>query len=357
MVVSRTSAVLVGTAGLLGTLGTLGTALWWRHRQATRQVLGRWAVVTMLAADPAPASRQQGWRRTAPGSATSTTRSSSCGSRPTGRKPSGRRSRPAGKGGSIFALGVFGAVVNKFPLGAVINKGLTVSAVQQHGQGYIPMLLQRMATGELVTEHLATQMMPYGRARRATPFSRRRPMAASAGGVQALSPTPLPCWRLLHQGPRSSGDQPAAPTTTANAPGGTPQRRPHLPRPPTHRRPLRHDQDQDQLPDPAARSGLTSDIGTHPRPTRAKGAWSAWTEGLGSTACPPGRPGAAGVSSRTPATGVGDAGQSRRTSRRLGRRSRPCPDDLRSICVPQRSPKGRTKLRREPCTRLHIALR
>ena len=65
-----------------------------------------------------------------------------------------------GKGGSVFVLGVFGAVVDKFPLGAVINKGLTIRAAQQHGQRYIPMLLERMAAGELVTEHLATHVMP-----------------------------------------------------------------------------------------------------------------------------------------------------------------------------------------------------
>ncbi len=66
----------------------------------------------------------------------------------------------ARKGGSVFVLGVFGAVVDKFPLGAVINKGLTLRAAQQHGQRYIPMLLERMQRDELTTEHLATHVMP-----------------------------------------------------------------------------------------------------------------------------------------------------------------------------------------------------
>jgi threonine dehydrogenase-like Zn-dependent dehydrogenase len=35
-----------------------------------------------------------------------------------------------------------------------------VRAAQQHGQRYIPMLLERMARGEIVTEHLATHTMP-----------------------------------------------------------------------------------------------------------------------------------------------------------------------------------------------------
>jgi threonine dehydrogenase-like Zn-dependent dehydrogenase len=64
------------------------------------------------------------------------------------------------KGGTVFILGVFAGIVDGFPLGAVMNKGLTVRAAQQHGQRYIPMLLARMAKDELVTEHLATHVMP-----------------------------------------------------------------------------------------------------------------------------------------------------------------------------------------------------
>jgi threonine dehydrogenase-like Zn-dependent dehydrogenase len=64
------------------------------------------------------------------------------------------------KAGSVFVLGVFGGLVDKFPLGALMNKGLTLRSAQQHGQRYIPMLLERMAAGELKTEHLATHIMP-----------------------------------------------------------------------------------------------------------------------------------------------------------------------------------------------------
>lgn len=63
------------------------------------------------------------------------------------------------KGGTVFVLGVFAGAVDKFPLGALMNKGLTVRGAQMHGQRYIPMLLERMARGELVTEHLATHTM------------------------------------------------------------------------------------------------------------------------------------------------------------------------------------------------------
>jgi threonine dehydrogenase-like Zn-dependent dehydrogenase len=64
------------------------------------------------------------------------------------------------KGGSVFVLGVYAGFVDKFPLGALMNKGVTMRGAQMHGQRYIPMLLERMARGELVTEHLATHVMP-----------------------------------------------------------------------------------------------------------------------------------------------------------------------------------------------------
>jgi len=70
------------------------------------------------------------------------------------------------KGGSVFVLGVFGGTVDKFPLGMLMNKGLTLAGAQQHGQRYVPMLLKRMASGELSARHLATHEMPLDEAPR-----------------------------------------------------------------------------------------------------------------------------------------------------------------------------------------------
>ena len=74
----------------------------------------------------------------------------------TGRRgpaETGRRVREAvhacRKGGTVFVLGAFTGFVDAFPLGAVMNKGLTLRSARQHGQRYIPMLLDRMARGEL----------------------------------------------------------------------------------------------------------------------------------------------------------------------------------------------------------------
>lgn len=64
------------------------------------------------------------------------------------------------KGGRVFVLGVFVGVLDKFPLGAVMNKALTVRGAQMHGQRYIPEILQRMERGEVSTAHLATHVMP-----------------------------------------------------------------------------------------------------------------------------------------------------------------------------------------------------
>lgn len=64
------------------------------------------------------------------------------------------------KGGSLFVLGVFGGFIDKFPMGAIMNKALTVRGAQQHGHRYIPQILQHLARGELTTEHLATHIMP-----------------------------------------------------------------------------------------------------------------------------------------------------------------------------------------------------
>ncbi|SFF58786.1 zinc-dependent alcohol dehydrogenase [Blastococcus tunisiensis] len=64
------------------------------------------------------------------------------------------------KGGSVFVLGVFAEMVDKFPLGALMNKSLRFGGAQVHGPRYIPRILEHMAAGALVTEHLATHVMP-----------------------------------------------------------------------------------------------------------------------------------------------------------------------------------------------------
>ena len=59
------------------------------------------------------------------------------------------------KGGTLSILGVYG-VMDKFPLGVMMNKGLTIRTAQQHGQKYVPKLLDHVQRGELNPEFLAT---------------------------------------------------------------------------------------------------------------------------------------------------------------------------------------------------------
>ncbi|GII88043.1 glutathione-dependent formaldehyde dehydrogenase [Sphaerisporangium siamense] len=69
-------------------------------------------------------------------------------------------------GGSVFILGVFAGLSDGFPLGAMMNKGLTVRGAQQHGHRYIPRLLDLIDRGELRTAHLATHTMSLDQAPR-----------------------------------------------------------------------------------------------------------------------------------------------------------------------------------------------
>ncbi|MEV0346997.1 zinc-dependent alcohol dehydrogenase [Nonomuraea sp. NPDC050680] len=60
------------------------------------------------------------------------------------------------KGGTVSVLGVYLGLVDKFPMGAVMNKGLTLRSGQQHGHRYIPMILERMSQGDIDASHLLT---------------------------------------------------------------------------------------------------------------------------------------------------------------------------------------------------------
>lgn len=59
------------------------------------------------------------------------------------------------KGGKLSILGVYG-LMDKFPMGVLMNKGLTVRAAQQHGQRYVPRLLELASRGELDPSFLIT---------------------------------------------------------------------------------------------------------------------------------------------------------------------------------------------------------
>jgi threonine dehydrogenase-like Zn-dependent dehydrogenase len=63
------------------------------------------------------------------------------------------------KGGTVSIVGVFSGFVDKFPLGAAMNKALVLRMGQMHAQRYIPMLLERLVNGEIDPGYLATHPM------------------------------------------------------------------------------------------------------------------------------------------------------------------------------------------------------
>ena len=63
------------------------------------------------------------------------------------------------KGGRVSIPGVYGGVVDKFPLGALMEKGLTVKTGQTHVQRYLPALLEAIIEGKIDTTFLISHRM------------------------------------------------------------------------------------------------------------------------------------------------------------------------------------------------------
>jgi threonine dehydrogenase-like Zn-dependent dehydrogenase len=70
-------------------------------------------------------------------------------------------------GGVVSVIGVYGGLVDKFPMGAVMNRGLTIRSGQCHVQRYMRPLLERIQQGEIdptfiITHRLALDEAPQG---------------------------------------------------------------------------------------------------------------------------------------------------------------------------------------------------
>ena len=71
------------------------------------------------------------------------------------------------KGGTVSVPGVYGGFVDKFPIGAVMNKALTLRSGQTHVHRYVRPLLSRIEAGEIdpsfiITHHLSLDDAPKG---------------------------------------------------------------------------------------------------------------------------------------------------------------------------------------------------
>jgi threonine dehydrogenase-like Zn-dependent dehydrogenase len=70
-------------------------------------------------------------------------------------------------GGIVSVVGVYGGLVDKFPMGAVMNRGLTIRSGQCHVHRYLRPLLERIQNGEIdpsfiVTHQLSLDDAPLG---------------------------------------------------------------------------------------------------------------------------------------------------------------------------------------------------
>ncbi|MFP5212890.1 MAG: zinc-dependent alcohol dehydrogenase, partial [Acidobacteriota bacterium] len=63
-------------------------------------------------------------------------------------------------GGTVSVIGVYGGFIDKFPMGSVINRGLTIRAGQCHVHRYLQPLLERIQKGEIDPSFLITHQMP-----------------------------------------------------------------------------------------------------------------------------------------------------------------------------------------------------
>lgn len=67
--------------------------------------------------------------------------------------------RACRKGGTVSVVGVYGGLLDKFPMGAIVNKSLTLRSGQQPGQRYVKRLFEHIQKGELDPSYLLTHPM------------------------------------------------------------------------------------------------------------------------------------------------------------------------------------------------------
>jgi threonine dehydrogenase-like Zn-dependent dehydrogenase len=67
-------------------------------------------------------------------------------------------------GGIVSVIGVYGGMMDKFPAGAFMNKGLTMRTGQCHVQRYLQPLLNRIVAGEIDPSFVVTHRMELGQA-------------------------------------------------------------------------------------------------------------------------------------------------------------------------------------------------
>ena len=63
-------------------------------------------------------------------------------------------------GGTVSVIGVYGGFIDKFPMGSLMNRSLTIKTGQCHVQRYLKPLLERIQNGEIDPSFVITHRMP-----------------------------------------------------------------------------------------------------------------------------------------------------------------------------------------------------
>jgi threonine dehydrogenase-like Zn-dependent dehydrogenase len=70
-------------------------------------------------------------------------------------------------GGTISVIGVYGGFIDKFPMGSVMNRSLTIKTGQAHVQRYLRPLMRRIERGEIDPSFVVSHRLPLDDAPRA----------------------------------------------------------------------------------------------------------------------------------------------------------------------------------------------
>jgi threonine dehydrogenase-like Zn-dependent dehydrogenase len=63
-------------------------------------------------------------------------------------------------GGIVSVIGAYGGFIDKFPMGAVMNRSLTIKSGQAHVQRYMRPLLERIERGEIDPSFVVSHRLP-----------------------------------------------------------------------------------------------------------------------------------------------------------------------------------------------------
>lgn len=78
------------------------------------------------------------------------------------------------KGGTVSIPGVYGGLSDKIPMGALMNKGLTIKTGQTHVHKYVPKLLEHIRNGDIDPSFVVTHRLPLTQAAHAYKIFREK---------------------------------------------------------------------------------------------------------------------------------------------------------------------------------------